>query len=113
MRLDRERDRGNVDESTDIVNEGDYLAYAEADYGPWTIEFERESSGFNYVRDDPERVTVKGPFIGAADGDLLDGDADGEVVVETTVGVWSTITEAIDTWDYVELADEEAHTPDE
>lgn len=103
MRLDRERDRGNISDETELVNDGGYLAYAETSYGPWTIEYERASEGGSMAwMGHPERVTVKGPFIGERDG-----SNEGEVEREVTVGVWSTITDAIDHWDYVELADEE------
>lgn len=107
MRLDRERDRGNIDESTEIVNDGDYVGYAEAVYGPWDIRFEREREGSKLVRGHPEKLTVRGPFIGSDGGD----GSDGRVETEVTIGTWSTVTDADITWDYVELADEEVFTP--
>jgi hypothetical protein len=108
MRVDRECDRGNIGADTEIVNDGAYLAYAEVTFGPWVIEFSRGREQTEYMAEKPERVTVKGLFIGEADG-----TEQGEVMKETTVGTWSTITEAIDTWDYVERCDEEVYSTDD
>lgn len=98
MRIYDERHRGNIDDSTDIVNDGEYIAYAEVDYGPWTIEYEREREGSQYSVPKPERVTVKGPFMGEEQEEM-----------EATIGVWNEVTEAIDTWDYIEAADKEVY----
>lgn len=107
MRLDRERDRGNIGEDTDIVNDGEYMGYAEVTYGPWTIEYQRAREGGQYVLSAPERVTVKGPFM---DDDMNGGEHRN---MEVTIGLWSTITGAIDTWDYVEAAEDETYSVDE
>lgn len=88
MRLDREKDRGNIADSTEIVNDGELVGYAEVDYGPWSIEYER-----NITIHGEERVKIDGPFIDNTDRR------------EVTVGLWSDITDAIGTWDYVELCE--------
>jgi hypothetical protein len=100
MRLDTERERGNIGDDTEIVNDGEYMGYAEATLGGWTVEFERARSG-DTLHAEPERVTFKGPFM---DDDMHGGE---HRDMEATVGVWQKVTEAIDTWDYVEAAEEE------
>lgn len=101
MKLDTERERGNIDSSTDIVNDGPYMGYAEATLGGWVVEFQRAREG-GVLFAKPERVTFKGPF--------MDDEKGGEHRdMEVTVGVWQKVTEAIDTWDYVEAAEEEVY----
>lgn len=102
MKLDTERERGNINSSTDIVNDGEYMAYAEATLGGRVVEFQRERRGSQYSLPKPERVTIKGPF--------MDDEKGGEHrEMEVTVGVWQKVTEAIDTWDYVEAAEDEVY----
>lgn len=97
MNLENERERGNISEDTEIVGDEDeepYLAYAEVRHGPWRIEFERGRKSSSYLPSHPERVKAVGPFI------------PDEAWFEVTTGVWSDVTEAIGSWDYVELCDE-------
>lgn len=97
MKIYDERHRGNIDDSTTIVNDGEYIAYAEATIGPWTVEFHREREGGGFP--EPERVTISGPFMGAEQEEM-----------EVTTGVWQKVTEALDTWDYIESVDQEVYT---
>lgn len=105
MKLETERMRGNIDGSTDLVNGGQYMAYAEATLGGWTVEFQRAREAGEYNPAKPERATIKGPFM---DDSMPNGD---HREMEVTIGLWNKITEAIDTWDYVEAAENEVFRP--
>lgn len=101
MKIDNERARGNISDETEIVNDGEFVAYAEADYGPWSVQYERASRGGKYTTGRQERITIRGPFIGD------ENDSEGKVTKELTMGVLSTVTEMIDSWDYLEAAEDE------
>lgn len=94
MRVDDERERGNIDESTEVVNGGEYIGYAEMRCGAWSIQFNRAREQSKYFNKKPERIVVKGPFVD-------------EEPREVTVGLWNRVTKAIDSWDYVETVDDE------
>jgi hypothetical protein len=105
MRLDRERDRGNVSEDTEIVNDGPFVGYAEARYGPWDVQFTRGREAGGVFLKQPATFTIRGPFIL--------GQSEGEVEREASADMKSRVADMIDSWDYVEAADEESYDPSE
>lgn len=103
MRLDAEREAGRIGDDTEVVNtdEGnEYIAYAEARFGPFDIQFTRERRSEMLGRRDAQLV-YRGPYVGA----------EGTYSEKTTVPVNETTMERLDdhldTWDYVELCDSE------
>lgn len=99
MNINDEGDEGRIDSDTTLVNSGDYVSYAEVGYGPWTVEYERGREGFDIFFDQPATLRIEGPYIGGGDG------------VELHEGIDARVSELVETWDYVELAEEEVHQP--
>jgi len=84
-----------VDDDTVVLNDGEYVGYAKASFGPFTVEFERgrKSRTFGYTE---AQFVVEGPIIdqkvyGASD--VSDSD-----VINT-----------IESWDYIERVEDEVY----
>jgi len=84
----------HVDDHTEVVNDGEYIAYAEADFGPFTVEFEQGFHRHSFDNTHPATWAIEGPMIGQK--------------VETSChAVEMEMMDAIGTWDYVERRDKE------
>jgi len=100
MKIKELRERGTISDQTEIVNDGDYVAYAQVRYGPYAVMFYRGRERTHYLPRREERYKVSGPLVGGS-------DSDGAVMFPASETVVDTVTHAIDSWDYVELAERE------
>jgi len=87
----------HVGADTKVVGEGEYIAYAEAEFGPFTVEFERGSQ-VAPIHSDRRRAmwVIEGPMIG-------------QTVEKSCYGVEVEMMDAIGTWDCVERCENEVH----
>lgn len=85
-----------VDVETEVQNDGEYVAYGKATFGPFTIKFQRGYESAYHTRG-PEWV-IEGPMI--------------DQIVETSCyGLEQEMMDCIGTWDYVERTDSEVQRP--
>ena len=81
-----------VGEDTEVVGDGEYIQYAEADFGPFTVEFERAHQ--NTFSPNEAQFVLKGPIVD-------------QMVVQYTETMKNYIIKEIGSWDYIERCENE------